>query len=58
MSTEVKIYTVKGFKKLNEEFNKLNSDSKVIDYEFDTIERGDDALNFKYEFQVLIDKYV
>ena len=54
MNTKVKIYTVKGFKKLNEEFDKLDNDPRVMDYEFDTIERGDDASNFKYEFQVIM----
>ena len=56
MITEVKVYTVKGFNKLNEEFDKLDNDPKVIDYEFDTIYRGDDAKQFEYEFQVITNK--
>ena len=56
MTKKVKVYTVKGFNKLNEEFDKLDNDSRVIDYEFDTIERGDDEFNFTYEFQVIINK--
>lgn len=56
MNTEVKVYTVKGFNKLNKEFDKLDNDPKVIDYEFDTIYRGDDAKQFEYEFQVITNK--
>ena len=49
----VSIYTVKGFEKLNNEFDKLDNDPNVIDYEFDTIYRGDDSTQFEYEFQVI-----
>lgn len=47
-------YKVKGFKNLNKEFEKLNNDPNVIDYEFYTIDRSsDDPMNFEYQFEVI-----
>ena len=49
-----KNYTVKGFDKLNEEFDKLDSDPRVSDYTYDTVFRSENGMrNNEYEFQVI-----
>jgi hypothetical protein len=51
---DYKNYTVKGFDKLNEEFDKLDSDARVSDYNYYTLHRnGDGMKDNEYEFQVI-----
>jgi hypothetical protein len=46
-------YVIKGFKNLNEEFEKLDNNTNVEDYTYDTINRGDSSFDHEYEFQVI-----